>query len=286
MNLSAIREHDFKTKRVSYEDRDTMLYALSLGLCQDPQNASELPFVYEKDLQALPSMSAVLAHPGPWVTLSQFEVNYLKLLHGEQRAVFHQPLPASANLRGEFRVSAVQDKGAEKGALVYFDKLLYNADTDDHLCTVSATLFLRADGGAGGFGEVPDALPNVPDRSPDFIDEIKTSRRSALLYRLNGDRNPIHAHPEMARKAGFEEPILHGLCTYGICGYSLLRKALDYDVTRMGSLGLRFSSPVYPGETLHIEGWNTDNGIAFQAIAAEREKLVISNGFAGLFQVD
>jgi len=257
-----------------------MLYALSLGVCRDPLDAHELKFVYEKSLVALPSMSAVLAHPGAWITAGKFEVNWLKLLHGEQRALFHKPLPASAELRGEFRVRAVEDKGAEKGALVYFDKLLFDTASGDHLCTVSATYFLRADGGVGGFGEIPEALPAVPGRPPDFVDDIKTSRRAALWYRLNGDRNPIHADPGMARKAGFEVPILHGLCTYGICGFALVRKAFDYDVTRMASLGLRFSSPVYPGETLRVEGWDTGRGIAFQASVLEREKLVVSNGFS------
>lgn len=280
MNLHAFREHRFESLPASYKDKDTMLYALSLGLCQDPTDARELPFVYEKNLVCLPSMAAVLAHPGAWIMGEKFGVNWVKLLHGEQRAVFHQPLPATADLRGEYRIPAVEDKGAEKGALVYFDKLLYDTKSGAHLCTVSATYFLRADGGAGGFGDVPEPLPAVPARAPDFVDEVKTSRRSALLYRLNGDRNPIHADPDMARKAGFEMPILHGLCTYGICGYSVLRRAFDYDVTRMGSLSLRFSSPVFPGETIRVEGWDTGDGFAFQAIVVERQKLVVSNGFA------
>ena len=116
--------------------------------------------------------------------------------------------------------------------------------------------------------------------APDFVDELPTSNRAALLYRLNGDRNPIHADPEIARKAGFDVPILHGLCAYGICGFSVLRKGFDYDTSRMKSLDLRFSSPVMPGETLQVEGWEVEGGVAFQAKVKERDKLVISNGFA------
>ena len=280
MNLDAFREHRFEPLVASYTDRDTMLYALSLGLCADPSDARELPFVYEKNLVSLPSMSAVLAHRGAWITQQKFAVNWVKLLHGEQRAVFHRPLPVSGELRGEYLIRAVVDKGAERGALVYFDKLLYNVANGDHLCTVSATYFLRADGGAGGFGVAPEPLPAVPERAVDFIDEIKTSPRAALLYRLNGDRNPIHADSEMAQKAGFPVPILHGLCTYGMCGYFVLRRAFDYDVSCMGSLGLRFSSPVFPGETLRMEGWKLEQGVAFQATVAERGQRVISDGFA------
>jgi acyl dehydratase len=279
MDLDALLAHKFDPTVMSYSDNETMLYAISLGVCHDPQDRNELPFVYEKELKALPSMTAVLAHPGAWITRPEFKVNFVKLLHGEQRATFFKPLPPTAELRAEFKISSVVDKGAEKGVLVYFDKLLYDNSNNDHLATVTAGLFLRGDGGCGSFGEVPANLAAVPDRDADFVDEIATSDRAALLYRLNGDRNPIHIDPDIAKKAGFEIPILHGLCTYGICGFSVLRKALGYDTAKMGSLDLRFSSPVMPGETLVVEGWRTDSGTAFQAKVKERDKLVISNGF-------
>ena len=280
MNLDALQEHKFETTTTSYTDRDVMLYALSLGVCDNPLDENELRFVYEKNLRVLPSVTAVLAHLAAWIANPKFEVNFVKLLHGEQRAQYIKPLPPSGKLRGDYRIKAVDDKGEGKGALVYFDKILTDSATGEHLSTVSSTLFLRGDGGCGGFGEVPIPLENVPDRAPDFIDELPTSNRAALLYRLNGDRNPIHAEPEIARKAGFEVPILHGLCAYGICGFSVLRKAFDYDTTRMKSLDLRFSSPVIPGETLLVEGWETGGGVSFQAKAKERDKLVVSNGFA------
>ena len=141
-----------------------------------PSDARGTAIVYEKNLVSLPSMSAVLAHRGAWITQQKFAVNWVKLLHGEQRAVFHRPLPVSGELRGEYLIRAVVDKGAERGALVYFDKLLYNVANGDHLCTVSATYFLRADGGAGGLALLPEPLPAVPERAVDFIDEIKTAR--------------------------------------------------------------------------------------------------------------
>ena len=280
MNLDALREYEFATTTTSYSDRDVMLYALSLGVCDDPLDEKELPFVYEKNLSALPSMAAVLATPGLWIANKQFGVNFLKVLHGEQRAQFIRPLPPTAELRGEYRVVAVVDKGADKGALVYFDKILSDNKTGEHLCTVSSTLFLRGDGGAGGFGEAPEPLSGVPERAPDFVEEMPVSKKAALLYRLNGDRNPLHVDPDIARKAGFEVPILHGLCAYGVCGFAVLRRAFDYDPAGMKSLDLRFSSPVLPGQTLQVEGWEVDGGVAFQAKVKESDKLAISNGFA------
>ena len=134
-----------------------MLYALSLGVCDNPLDENELPFVYEKNLRVLPSMSSVLASSDLWIANKAFGVNFVKLLHGEQRARYISPLPPSAELRGEYRIGAVVDKGAGKGALVYFEKILSDNKTGDHLCTVSSTIFLRGDGGAGGFGEAASA---------------------------------------------------------------------------------------------------------------------------------
>jgi acyl dehydratase len=279
MDLDALLAHKFDTVISPYTDKDVMLYALSLGVCNDPLDRQELPFVYEKNLKALPSMTAVLAYPGAWIANPAFKVNFVKLLHGEQRAKFFKPLPATAEIRGEYKISSVVDKGADKGALVYFDKLLYDNANGDHLATVTTGLFLRGDGGCGSYGEAPENLAKVPEGAPDFVDEIATSDRAALLYRLNGDRNPIHADPDIAEKAGFGVPILHGLCTYGICGFSVIRNVLGYDPAKKGSLDLRFSSPVLPGETLIVEGWKTDTGTAFQAKVKERDKQVISNGF-------
>jgi acyl dehydratase len=280
MNLEALRGHRFEPISTEFTDRDTMLYALSVGAGADPLSAGELALFYEKDLAALPSMSAVLAHPGPWIANPKFEVTWVKLLHGEQRAEIHRPLPPFGRVRAEYRVPAVVDKGADKGSLVYFEKTLFGADGDDPLCTVTATLFLRADGGQGGYGEAPAPLSAVPELEPSVVDELRIDPRAALLYRLNGDRNPIHVDPQMARKAGFEVPLLHGLCTYGMCCYSLLRTVFDYDPVAMKSLGVRFSAPVFPGETLRVEAWESDAGVTFQAYAVERGQKVISDGFA------
>lgn len=282
MNLRALQEHRFDVQRLSYSDRDTMLYALSVGAAADPLDERELRLVYERNLSALPTMAAVLAHPGPWISQSKFAVDFVKLLHGEQNLTVHRPLPAQGEIEARYRVSAVVDKGQDKGALVFFEKDLTDVQSGERLCTVSSTLFLRGDGGCGSFGTPPEGMPAAAPDGFQIIGELKTDRRAALWYRLNGDRNPIHVDPGTAAQAGFREPILHGLCTYGCAGYLLVRHVCEYDTTRLRGFGARFSAPVFPGETLRLEGARTSDGICFQAVVPERGQTVLSQGFARL----
>ena len=278
MNLEALLRHEFPPQRITYAAKDVILYALSVGAGMDPIDPHQLTLVYEQNLRALPTMAAVLAHPGAWIANPKFEVNFLKLLHGEQTLTVHGPLPPGGAIEATYRVPAVVDKGDGKGALVYFEKQLESAGR--LLCTVSSTLFLRGDGGCGSFGTPAAGLPTELQTTPEFADELRTPVNSALLYRLNGDLNPIHADPVAARKAGFERPILHGLCTYGVVGYLLTRTVCGHDPSRLLSLGVRFSSPVYPGETIRVEGSRSSDGVRFQAMVPERNQVVLSQGYA------
>ena len=280
MHLDAIRNHVFPTQRVSYTDKDTILYALSVGAGSDPLDPNQLRLVYEGSLSALPTIAAVLAHPGPWIAQPKFAVNYLKLLHGEQNLQVHRPLPPHGDIEVNYRVAAVVDKGEAKGALVYYEKTIQDAAQGDHYCTVLSTLFLRADGGCGSFGTPPAASPTHAGGAIDVVDEQQTWVGSALLYRLNGDYNPIHADPIAASKAGFDRPILHGLCTYGVVAYLLTRSVCNHDPTRLRSLGVRFTSPVFPGENIRLEGTRTAEGVHFQASVPARKQVVLSQGFA------
>ena len=280
MNLQALLAHPFPPQRISYGPRDTILYALSVGVGADPSDPDQLRMVYERDLCALPTMAAVLAHPGAWIANPAFAVDFLKLLHGEQNLTVHRPLPSEGEIEANYRVPAVVDKGTGKGALVYFEKSLTEAATGELLCTVASTLFLRADGGCGSHGEPPPPLPTDKHGSDTFADEIRTPINAALLYRLNGDLNPIHVDPDAARKAGFDRPILHGLCTYGVVGYLLTRTACGHDPARLRSFGARFSSPVYPGETIRIEGSRDADAVQFRALVPERNQVVLSQGYA------
>lgn len=280
MNLDALRAHRFESQRLAFTDKDTILYALSVGAGKNPLDENDLKLVYEKSLRALPTMAAVLGHPGAWIANPAFGVNFLKLLHGEQTLEVHNPLPPEARIEASYRIVAVNDKGEGKGALVYFEKAINNAETGQPLCTVASTLFLRGDGGCGSFGTVPAPLAAPPDRPFEVLDELKTEENWALLYRLNGDRNPIHVDPAAGIKAGFERPILHGLCTYGVAGYLLIRGICGHDPSRLRSLNVRFSSPVFPGESIRLEGVREPEGVYFRAMVPERNQIVLSQGFA------
>jgi acyl dehydratase len=282
MKLQALQDHRFPVQRVSYSHRDSILYALSVGVGADPLDVNQLRFAYEKSVEALPTMAAVLAHPGAWIANPAFEVDFYKLLHGEQNLIVHRALPAQAEIEASYRVPAVVDKGAGKGALVYFEKQLTDVASGEKLCTVSSTLFLRGDGGCGSFGMPPPTLPAAPISQVEFTAELKTSISAALLYRLNGDLNPIHVDPAAAAKAGFDRPILHGLCTYGVAGYLLVKTVGGSDPTKLRSLGARFSAPVFPGETIRIEGARSAEGVHFKASVPERDLVVLSQGFASL----
>ncbi|KAF1044215.1 MaoC/PaaZ C-terminal domain-containing protein [Xylophilus sp.] len=279
LNAGALRDWVFDERHQTYTDRDTMLYALSVGFGADPVDERELPFVYERELRAVPSMAATLCHLGAWIGDPRTGATRAKVVHGEQRMAFHAPLPPAGQLVSRARVAGVEDKGADKGALVHTERVISDARTGQELVTIVQTSFCRADGGFdGSFGRfAPHALP---DRVPDRSDEVATRADAALLYRLNVDRNPLHADPEVARRAGFQRPILHGLCTYGIAARVLLARWLDYDPARLASLDVRFSSAVLPGETLRIESWRDGDVLSFQAFVAGREKKVLDNGRA------
>ncbi|WP_298400720.1 MaoC/PaaZ C-terminal domain-containing protein [Sphingobium sp.] len=259
-----------------YDKRDTIIFALGLGYGADPLDEGELPFVYEKDLRCLPAYANILCHPGFWAQDPEFGIDWVKILHAEQDLVMHSPLPAVGAVRGEYRVAGIEDKGEGRGALLHQVKQLYDEADGTHLATVRSTLFLRGNGGEGGFGDpMPTAAP-VPDRAPDRVVEIATLPRQALIYRLSGDWNPLHADPAIARKAGFDKPILHGLCTKGLANRAILSAYCDNDVTRFQSMFVRFSKPVMPGETIRIEFFEEGEGqLRFRAIAVERDIVVL-----------
>ncbi|THT96302.1 3-alpha,7-alpha,12-alpha-trihydroxy-5-beta-cholest-24-enoyl-CoA hydratase [Lampropedia puyangensis] len=278
LNVQALKDWVFEDRRQTYTDKDTMLYALSVGFGADPLDPLELPFVYEKNLRAMPSMAATLCHLGAWIGDARTGATKSKIVHGEQRMRFHAPLPAAADLVARSRVLGVEDKGADKGALVHVERAISNATSGELLVTITHTSFCRADGGFGeSFGPTLQ-LHTLPERAPDHVAELIIAPDAALLYRLNVDRNPLHADPEVAQRAGFERPILHGLCSYGMAARSMLGQWLDYDASRMGSLDVRFSSVVFPGETLQVQSWRDGDVLSFKALVPARGKTVLDNG--------
>ena len=267
----------------SYTTTDTILYALGIGLGADPVDERQLHYVYEESLMVLPTICVVLASPGFWLKEQDTGVDWVKLLHGEQGLQLHQPLAPAGTVIGRMRVSDIVDKGADKGALIYTEKELIDKASGAPIATLTSTTFARGDGGFSDTqkSDKANTKPHpTPDREPDLTCDLPTLPQAALIYRLSGDRNPLHADPAVARKAGFDAPILHGLCTLGVAGHAILKTCCDYDPTRFKSLQLRFSAPVYPGETVRTEMWRDDGVVSFRSRVLERDVVVLNNGRA------
>lgn len=257
--------------------KDCQLYALSVGFGQDPNDKRELPFVYEPYLRVVPTMASVICTPGHWVADPKLGIDADSVLHGEQSLRLHRPIPIGEPLTGHSRIANVWDKGPGKGALVELECQVSDAN-GEALWTVNRTAYLRGEGGYGGEIQPVGQLWERPDRAADMVCDIPTSGQQALLYRLNGDLNPVHVDPEVAGAVGFPQPILHGLCSYGIAGCALLRTVCAHDVSLMRSLSVRFSAPAFPGDTIRTSIWTEGDRALFQCHALEREVQIITNG--------
>ncbi len=263
-----------------YEPKDCMLYALGVGLGQDPMDEDQLAFVYEKNLKVLPTMGAVLGHPGFWIRDLDTGIDWVRIVNGEQGVRLHQPLKPQNTVIGRQRILEVVDKGAGKGALVFTERKVSDKATGELLATVTQTTFCRADGGFGGPPrQAPEPHP-IPSRAPDAVCDLTTRPETALIYRLSGDRNPLHAEPAVARDAGFARPIMHGLGNFGFAGHAVLKTMCGYDVQKLVSFACRFSAPVFPGETLRTEMWCDGAVVSFRTRVVERDAIAINNGRA------
>lgn len=290
IDYSRLRCWPIPEQRSHYGEDDCIRYALSLGMGADPLDAFDLPYVYEgargaAPMPVMPTLLSVVGAPGAWATDPGTGIDWLQILHGEHRMRFHAPLAPAAEVLSQTQVSRVVDKGAGRGALVVTERRVSDAATGQLLATVEHVSFCRADGGfatPGQPGDEPlEALPALPQRAADVSWDMPTLPGAALLYRLNGDRNPIHASPEAARRAGFERPILHGLCTFGMAARALVRLACGNDAARLAGIAARFSAPVIPGDTLTAQLWHEDGGaLRFAVWAKERQCMVLSHGTA------
>ena len=265
-----------------YTARDTLLYALGVGAGIDADTPDKLRFVYEEDLEVLPTMAVVLASPGFWLREPQFGVAWQRILHAEQSVVMHSPLPVCGEVVSELSVEAIYDKGPRTGALVYANRKLREGGSGTLLATLRQGIFLRGDGGGAGLKTgSPRPHPLPEGRAADVSVTLKTRPEQALLYRLSGDANPLHADPAAAALGGFDRPILHGLATYGIVGRALLLALCDNRGARLKRLDARFASVVYPGEEITTEIWRETGGRAsFRARVAARDVIVIDHGYA------
>ncbi|MCC7182594.1 MAG: MaoC family dehydratase N-terminal domain-containing protein [Rhodocyclaceae bacterium] len=272
----------FPDAEQTYTERDSMLYALGLGFGADPMDEQQLQYVYEEKLKAIPTMAVVLAGPGPWLRSPEAGINYLKVVHGEQWLTAHKPLPPAATVVGQSRITRIIDKGEGKGAVLYMERKLFDKKSGDHLATLEMSTFARGDGGFGGPPVASPVLHTVPEGPPQHTCDLSILPRQGLIYRLSGDYNPLHADPKVAKAAGFHMPILHGLCTYGTAAHAIIKTLCGYDAHRLKSLQVRFSSPVYPGETIRTEMYRDGNVVSFRAKSVERDVVVLSNGRADI----
>lgn len=246
--------------RITWGHKDVQLYHLGLGAGVPADDPGELRYTLESRLQVLPSFATVagggmgvmggLAAPG-------VDVDVAAVLHGSQSVVTHRAVPVSGSATQTSSVAAVYDKGKAAVIVLRSDA----ADADGPLWTSQAQLFVRGEGGFGG-DRGPSSRSEPPERQPDHEVQCLVREDQALLYRLSGDWNPLHADPEFARLAGFDKPILHGLCSYGMVLKAVVDTVLGGDVTRVSSYGTRFAGVVFPGETLRVRMWSEGAGEA------------------------
>lgn len=284
LNADALLAAQLPPIERTYGPRDCILYALGVGLGYDPTNEDELAFVYEKNLKVLPTFAVVPAFDYAWMLRPEFGLTWSHIVHGEETIVLHAPIPPQGTVIGRERVVDVVDKGEGKGALLFHERSLVDKATGTLLATLKQTTFCRADGGFGGERRDTPASYPIPARPPDLVCDLPTRPEMALIYRLSGDDNPLHAEPAFARAAGFPRPILHGLATMGVACHALLKTVCGYDPARLATMAVRFSAPVFPGETIRTEMWQdrdkTGAVVSFRARVKERDVVAINNGRA------
>ena len=258
----------------SWTSKDSLLYALGVGAGSSDPTGFELELPTENSTgnthTALPTQVVVM---GGGRTPGFGDFNPMFLLHAEQRITLHQPLPAEGTAVATGKVGEIYDKG--KAALVYLEPDVADADGNPMWSTRSG-LFISGEGGWGG-DRGPSNTWELPDRDADQVVSYPTRTDQALLYRLSGDRNPLHSDPTFAAGAGFDTPILHGLCTYGFTGRALLHAACDSDPARFAGMGGRFKSPVMPGEVLEVHIWDQGDEVLFQT-RATGDRVVFDGG--------
>jgi acyl dehydratase len=251
-------------------------YALSVGLGQDPLDPNQLEFTNPSlGMRVMPSMALVLGYPGFWIGDADTGIDAARVLHREQRVEIFQRIPIPGEIISRTVVTDLIDRGQGKGSLLYSKRSISDAFTGVPLARIEQAHLLKGDDGFGSSSDRPASSRVEYDGDPWKTVDMVTRPEQALYYRLNGDMNPLHSNPEFAASAGFNRPILHGMCTFGFACHAVLKEILNYDSTRLKVLSMNFSSPVFPGDTLRTEFWR--NG-TFRMLATERNKVVITDG--------
>ncbi|MDA8208337.1 MAG: MaoC/PaaZ C-terminal domain-containing protein [Actinomycetota bacterium] len=269
--------------RRRWNSDDALLYAVGVGC--DPENG--LAFATENcagiEQQTLPTFAIVLSSPLPmfdgkpmlplWESLG--EISWRDVVHGEQEIELFSPLPVEGEVESVTRVSAIWDKGS--GAVVELETTSVDVATGSPAFRACSSIFVRGAGGWGGQRGPRADAPLWPDRAPDHVTEMRTSENQALIYRLSGDRNPLHCDPALARAAGFPRPILHGLCTFGFTARALIERVCGNESSRFSRMSGRFSAPVLPGEPLTVQMWSSGDGVLFRTLRGDGQ-VVLDRG--------
>ncbi len=280
LDYQKLLSHEFPVVEQTYSARDCMLYALSVGFGRDPLALSDLPYIYERDLRAAPTLAVALGFRS--IREDKLGIDYTRVVHSEQRLELHAPLPAAATVLSHTRVADVVDKGEGRGAILYLERTLRDKATGVLLATSTMAAFCRADGGFGGPVTQAPSPHRLPERSPDAVVSINLPSNIALLYRLSGDYNPLHADPEMARRAGFDRPILHGLQVFGEVAREAMQRYAENDPGRIATIACRFTGTLFPGDTVDVSFWRDGNTISFRVSPSGRPGVALDNGLIDL----
>jgi acyl dehydratase len=281
INAERLMAWDPGTLDASYGENDTIAYALSIGIGMRPTDPLDLQFVHEKSLRAFPTLPTVLGWPGR-LTDPAYGIDHRRVVASDLEVVLHQPLAAQARLSCRPRMAHLIDKGSDGPAILCMERTLID-ERGVAVATVRNSILARQQGGFGGSPIDPrPAVRDLPQRPPDTQCDLATPPHLALLFRLHGDTNPIHADPDLAAKAGFPAPLLHGACTFGLAGFALTRQVLVGDVGRWGSMRARFAKPFFPGETLRTEMWLEGSQVLFRCLSLARGEIVLDQGLLTL----
>lgn len=274
LDIEKLKSYKIPDTEATFTRRDTITYALGIGLGADPTDYDQLKYVCPETLVAMPSMATIIAMPYAWIRKAG--VNFGgKSVHAGIQFRLHDTLPVEGTFTSVNNVGEILDKGLGKAAIVSNERKIYDKTTGKLLVEIRSTNMFRGDGGFGGPSRSDTPQHDLPKRTPDAVVEMPTLPQQGLLYQLNGDYNPLHNDPETAKKHGFSRPILHGLSTYGITCHALLRQLCNYDPSGLRMMSANFTRPVYPGEVLAVRIWHEANGASFQTVVPARDNEVV-----------
>ncbi|WP_051236841.1 MaoC/PaaZ C-terminal domain-containing protein [Ottowia thiooxydans] len=276
--MELLKGKTFPPVSQTYGERDCILYALGLGIGNDPCNVEQLRFVQGSRISVLPTMAAVLASPGEWMRDPSLGIKWERLVALSHHLDIFRPIPSAGTVHSLVKITDVFDRGQARGALIRWQRELIDTSTQECLAILSGQALARDNGGFGGRAAPVVVRDTEPDGPPQIRFRWTTLEMQALLYRLSGDLNPLHSDPGVAKAAGFEKPILHGLCSLGVACFAIVSTVCQGDTAAIKQISARYTGVVYPGETLEVQIWNDGPNVRFRCRVEERDSVVLNGG--------